>query len=363
MAGVLAATVAVAASMAPARAATPAAWRLAYRFHAPGAMTAVAATSPANAWAAGFLQQGPDLQIVNQLFVVHWDGRRWRPVTVPGGNGFIPNFVVASSARNVWIFAESDRQPHNEAVFRYDGSRWHEMAVPDGAGGSPVGNLGVPTPVVLSSSDVWTAADQPGCSLGSALGCVTEMWHWNGRTWKSYPLPVNIGGVAALSPTDVLAVGLGGQKVAGGPGTVVAYRWNGRRWATARVPHPRVYYYASIGLDSASDVWIAAGSPGPGIAVDSFAIHWNGRRWSTTPPFFTAQTPVVPDGRGGVWLGGLAHWNGRSWTDVGMAPPWGGSIYTLVKIPGTSGSFWSADQLGANGSTGDPGITVYGPLP
>ncbi len=68
-----------------------------YRSHTQGVMTGIAATGPANAWAVGFLQEGPELQIVNQLFVVHfamhWNGHRW--TTTPSfwnaGNDVVPD--------------------------------------------------------------------------------------------------------------------------------------------------------------------------------------------------------------------------------------------------------------------------------
>src|SRR5262245_6878365 len=86
-----------AAGAAPTQAARSNAWRLAYRSHTPGSMTGIAAVSPANAWAVGILLT-PRRQIVNRLFAVHWNGKTWRPVTIPGGNGFYATSVEATSA-------------------------------------------------------------------------------------------------------------------------------------------------------------------------------------------------------------------------------------------------------------------------
>lgn len=365
-AGVLAATLGLAASATPARAATTNAWRLSFVVRTPGAMTGVAATGPANAWAVGYLQSGPQLQVVNKLYVVHWNGKTWRPVIVPGGVGFVANSVEASSASNVWIFAENDFSPFNQAVFRYDGTRWHEMSVPDGVAASLPGNQGNPVPLVLSAADVWTVNDESTCTTAASSPpkCVTDVWHWNGRSWKSYALSGNLHGVAGVSAGDVLAVGLGGQKVRGGPGTVVAYRWNGTRWATLTgLPQTRIFQYASVAMDSPSDIWIGAGT---NENIDGIAMRWNGHRWTTTPSYFLASTPVVPDGHGGVWLSEFAHWTGRSWVSPGVDSPLiGMSAGAMTKVPGTSGSFWGASsvEVAASQRAAYPGITVYGPLP
>jgi hypothetical protein len=363
-AGMVAITLGV-ASAAPAQAATPNAWRLVYRSHTQGEMTGVVATGPGNAWAVGFLQEGPELQVVNQLFVVHWTGKTWRPVTVPGGNGFVAESVAASSARNVWIFAQNDYAPFNKAVFIYDGARWHSMSAPSyvtppGGAFSVGGN-----PLVLSSSDVWMPAGFSSCTYPhkAAPKCASVIWHWNGHTWKEYDLAASIDSLAGVSANDVLAVGVAWQKSQLEAGTTVAFRWNGKFWARVIVPRTRVYGFASVGMDSARDVWIGAGTDG-GFA--GFAMHWNGR-WTSTPAFGGAESPVVPDGHGGVWLGDFAHWTGRTWIGSNFAAPLTGmGAAVLAKIPGTAGSYWGAGSVAVSRTPAGsfyPGVTVYGALP
>ena len=190
-----------AASVAPASAGSTNAWRLVYRSQTQGEMTGIAATGRASAWAVGFLQAGPEQQIVNQLFVVHWNGTTWRPVTVPGGDGFVATSVEASSARNVWIFGQNDFPPFNKAVFRYDGAHWHEMAAPSyvtpPGGAFSVGG----EPVVLSASDVWMPTGFSSCTYaaGSAPKCASIVWHWDGSTWKSYSFGASIDSLAGVA--------------------------------------------------------------------------------------------------------------------------------------------------------------------
>ena len=49
-----------------------------------------------------------------------------------------------------------------------------------------------------------------------------------------------------------------------------------------------------------------------------------GRRWNTisAPRSLTTQTPLVTDGRSGVWIGPWAHWTGTRWRSTlpGSAP-------------------------------------------
>jgi hypothetical protein len=71
--------------------------------------------------------------------------------------------------------------------------------------------------------------------------------------------------------------------------------------------------------------------------------------------------PVVPDGRGGAWLGTGTYWTGRSWTT--RNPAAGDTITSLARVPGTS-SYWGAGFANA-GPAGDStqvaAIFAYGP--
>jgi hypothetical protein len=361
----LAPLAAATASAAPAQAAKPNVWRLVYRSHTQGEMTGIAATGRANAWAVGFLEEGPGGQIVNQLFAVHWNGKAWHRVTIPGGDGFFATSVEATSARNVWIFGQNDFAPFNKAVFRYDGAHWHEMAAPSYVAPPGVSFSVGGQPVVLSASDGWMPQDASSCTYPSkaAPKCASIVWHWDGNTWKSYTFAASIDSLAGVAPNDVLAVGVAWKKSQLEAGITVAYRWNGRRWKPVRVPKTPVYGVASVGMDSARDVWIGAETDN---GVESFAMHWNGHRWATTPASGWPPDDVVPDGHGGVWLGTFAHWTGRRWIDINSAAPITGiGPAMLVKIPGTRGSYWgAAGVVLRDRATGyDPGVMLYGPLP
>ena len=49
-----------------------------------------------NAWAVGATNK-------NQPVILNWNGKTWRPVSVPGTSGFDPVAVHATSPGDVWV--------------------------------------------------------------------------------------------------------------------------------------------------------------------------------------------------------------------------------------------------------------------
>jgi hypothetical protein len=346
-----AAAVGIAAAVAPASAASTNEWRVSYRTSAVGGLYSVAALSRTNAWAAGVLYKGQTL--INKPYVLHWNGKAWKAVSIPASNGYYSNDIAASSASNVWVLGVDAGNSLHEKMFRWDGAHWHSISVPEV-------NLG--DPVVLSASHVW-ASGQISCT---GTRCVTDVWHWNGSAWQDHPIATTVYDMAGTAASGLWAVGVNGQKQLGGAGNVAAYRWNGTHWAPVSMPHPRVSSSPGIAVDSASDVWIGAFTAGGGRG---YAMHWNGRTWQalTAPASIAAGTDVVPDGHSGVWLGPWAHWTGRSWSSaLTLARPIvGAGIHQLVKVPGTSASYWGAAGIitSETSTTFHPAMLVYGPLP
>jgi hypothetical protein len=341
----------------PAQASGTAQWRLAYQPRLQGLLTSVTTTGPRDAWAVGVLHHGQTP--VDQPFVIHWNGLGWHAVSLPHAGGFVTQVVRASSPRNVWVFASYQRSaPYPPGVFRWDGSAWHSVPVPD-----PVGTG---DPVVLSATDVWTAGGGNCASTkGGLLNCKTSLWHWNGRTWRSFSVGTLVTGLVGTSSGDVWAVGLNAMTQQGQvQGNVTAYRWNGARWIPVSMPHPRIDFDPGIGMSSATDVWLGAGItlPHSGGQQVGFAMHWNGRGWQqlTAPASLGAFGPVLPDGHGGVWLGPMAHWTGRSWAGVTVPVSW--AFEDMAKVPGTS-SYWGAGLLTASSGSIRPVMFVYGALP
>jgi hypothetical protein len=189
--------------------------------------------------------------------------------------------------------------------------------------------------------------------------------HFNGTSWQAVPGPagnfsadpVEVTALAALSPTDVWAVGTQNSEGSGEPGTLnMAAQWNGKVWTV--VPTPNLGNSVSqsdeptgITAISADDVWASgveftgcqaaatAGSRTPvlplalrlrpgglrrltgatGQCLVPYVLHWDGTTWSliTTPDpgAFGAALEGIP-------LGTLTeHFNGTSWSVVTSPDP------------------------------------------
>lgn len=342
----------VAGAAAPAAASTDQ-WRLVSIWKSVnGGFQAVEATSPGNAWAVGYTEGGG----TRNGIAAHWNGKTWQAATIPGTKGVLLTEIAASAASNVWAFG-TGKDSYDVKAFRYDGAHWHAMPLP------PIDGLG--DPVVLGSKDVWLG--MPGGCNSVTGKCASDVWHWNGSGWKDFRIGAVITGLTGISDRDLQAVGIAGQ-TGFGPGIITSYRWNGSHWLTNSIPHVRGSEIPAIAMDSASDVWMAFSAP---VGSQTVALHGTGHGWQkvVSPARGISASPdPVPDGHGGVWLGPWSHWTGRTWVDTtDFAAPlstasWG--MPQMVKVPGTSGSYWGAAVVSLGTSTVDhPAIVVYGPVP
>lgn len=346
----VAASVALAAG--PAGAASASQWRTASVWGtANGSFNSVAATSKASAWAVGGATSGP--------LAAHWNGHAWQTVTVPGSKGWAFMQVLAPTAGNVWIYAVNNADPFNpvEAAFRFDGAHWHTVLFP--AGLANFGSL-----AVLGPNDAWFSATPlvtTACS--SFTGPCTDVWHYNGTTWKDYTIRANITGLAGVSDSAMWAVGIAGTAQNEIKGVVAAYRWNGHVFARANIPHV-TGYWPGVAIHSAGDLWISYDN----VAVTrGYTQHWNGSRWQVVNASNGPNDPPVPDGRGGAWFGAFLHWTGSTFIHVPLSPAnlqsYAWSLQAVAVVPGTNGaSAWSAGWL-EPGNVQHPVVAIYGPAP
>jgi hypothetical protein len=122
----------------------------------------------------------------------------------------------------------------------------------------------------ISSTDVWAVGANPNPSPGQPL-----IEHWDGQHWRIVPgAPRTVGtlsAVAAISPTDVWAMGLAQSKP-------LIEHWDGTRWS--RVPDGgNGYWLVGVAAVSPRDVW-AVGDDGHSCPL---VEHWNGTRWRIVP--------------------------------------------------------------------------------
>jgi hypothetical protein len=164
-------------------------------------MSGVAAASARDAWAVGtdYTNCSPFC-----TFAEHWNGNRWS-IASPQNNYYESSLggVAAVSANDGWAVGwaiPSPNAPQVTLTVHWNGNSWVDVSSPN----YPVFLNYLDAVSAVSTSDVWTVG------WTQAQGPLTE--HWNGHAWSIVPSPnlggnVRLTGVAAISSTDVLAVG------------------------------------------------------------------------------------------------------------------------------------------------------------
>lgn len=194
-------------------------------------LQAVAAVSPADAWAVGYANTGRSPARRWATLIEHWNGTKWTTVPSPDpSRGRCANdrlFGVAASRAGTWAVGSSCRAP---LILRLKDGQWRQVRSPRPAG----------TPAQLSSVAVTSKTN--AWAVGSAGGRVLIL-HWNGTTWARVKAPGPAGatsavlaGVSAVSRSVAWAVGQADY-----PHHVqrlLIERWTGIRWKLVPVPNP-----------------------------------------------------------------------------------------------------------------------------
>src|SRR5579872_335860 len=84
------------------------------------------------------------------------------------------------------------------------------------------------------------------------------------------------GGVAAVSASDVWAVGSSGSQASSGQ--TLIERWNGASWSVVTSPNPGSMYniLSGVAAVSASDVWAVGYYVNSSQVTQTLVEHWNG---------------------------------------------------------------------------------------
>ncbi len=170
-------------------------------------LQAVAATSSDNAWAVGDSSSGT----TTQTLIEHWNGKAWKVQPSPNPSGSSNNFfdgVVATSPKNAWAvgFYENGVLRDQTLVEHWNGKSWKIVPSVD-PGGSSTDNLllGV---AATSRKNAWAVG---WYFDGTQARTIVE--HWTGTGWYIQPSadPGTKGdalyGVTAASANSALAVG------------------------------------------------------------------------------------------------------------------------------------------------------------
>ena len=190
----------------------------------------VAAVSAVSVWAVGNTWPIGGTQAP---LIEHWNGTAWTAVPGPAiPDGAILTAVAASSPRNAWaVGTKGTRTGGDDAgsglIEHWDGRTWTIVPSPDLGAGADGGGLhgggGLNAVTIAPDGSAW-AVGEAYCPRHGIL-TVTE--HWDGRTWVLVPSPAygELDAVAAASPTSAWAVGYWSSS-----STAIIEHWNGTAW-------------------------------------------------------------------------------------------------------------------------------------
>lgn len=177
-------------------------------------LAAVDAVSARNVWAVGsYFRRATNGRHSSQTLVLHWNGKRWKQAASPNpgklGHPNVLNDVAAASAAEIWaVGSYRGRVPLVEQRV----NAWKAVPAPGPA--AVADELELISVAPLSATDAWAA----GWYLDDAdLETKNLVEHWDGTAWVVVPTPNSypaggLLGIAAVSPTDVWAVGSWGNE-------------------------------------------------------------------------------------------------------------------------------------------------------
>ena len=252
----------------------------------------------------------------------------WTPATLPPmrPQGSL-NGVAATTGGIAWAVGEQYQgliAPGNPLVTQSAGGRW--IRVPLRAVHWQGSLTGV---AAVSPTDVW--------AIGTDVSGNPHILHGSGGIWSDVPFPGRTADGVTLDAIAA-ATGVNPWVAENGPNRPVLLHWTGSRWDSQPGP-PGDFSLSALTVHSATSVWAAGDAPDPADEYQSLAAvsHWNGSAWTTLSTAGTTQwgvASIVAAGPHNVWVSGgvwpfppyigeepgplLAHWNGRSWAQASL---------------------------------------------
>ena len=219
--------------------------------------------------------------------LLHWDGKRLKPVEHPAKVS--PRKFVVNAADDVWVFGDDALSLH------YDGKEWTRVDNPLSRRKASEGRL-------------WGAgcAAPDRCFAGTRDG---RLIHWDGRKWWNARSPVDRERIYAMqfsSPHAGWMVGEG-----------FFARWDGKDWKKVDVADvPRMYDLAVIGND-----W------GWAVGDHGALFEYDGANWKKVdvPGSLFRLRAITCSSRRDCWAvgeaGAVFGWNGVRWERTRLGTP------------------------------------------
>ncbi|MDH6580663.1 hypothetical protein [Kitasatospora sp. MAP5-34] len=191
---------------------------------------AAAAVSPTSAFSAGVFYGNSEVAGVG-----HWDGSTWTVTKLPQitGENTMLTAVSAASASDAWATGQQCKPTGNDRCQPYlahwDGTQWSQVTVP-----SLTPRSALPQAVISRNGEVWIAGRETDLDGGTNPDRIFAE-HWDGQSWTTAYLPVNISADGSYSYVTGLAFH-GTDLLAGVSHTLNegVMDWNGSSWA----PYP-----------------------------------------------------------------------------------------------------------------------------
>ena len=213
---------------------------------------------------------------------------------------------------------------------------FHTVASPNGLGANFLTSTSV-----LSATDIWAVGD---ATSGTGFD-KTLAEHWDGASWTIVPTPTvgafdnDLNGVAAVSASDVWAVGDYATNSSATALVATALHWNGSGWTSYAFGYSSFTTLLAVTAVSSNDVWAVGTYTNPGNLT--LIEHWNGSAWS--------KVPSVDPGTLDNQLFAVSAWNSTDVWAVGhqqsnianspvqsLAEHWNGSAWSAITTPNTA---------------------------
>jgi hypothetical protein len=247
----------------------------------PGSMSefyGVAGVASNDVWAVGNQNAGGSV-------IQHWDGSSWTIIDSPGGATLYA--VTATASNDVWAVGSDQHQ--SALVEHWDGSSWSVVSSPAFTG---VDSLGFASVSADASNDVWAVGFASTIRGAPFTGPAVLHFDGTSWTLINPQTQVDFttvsGSITALSPTDVWAVGSVIEAYDDNGNVsdsrVAIEHWDGSQWQVVPSPDPRpggqgISTLSGVAAISPTDIW-AVGFPG---SSNTLTEHWDGTTWSIIP--------------------------------------------------------------------------------
>jgi hypothetical protein len=333
----------------------------------------VADLGSTDAWAVGFTGDvAPGTSSPSGGLVEHWDGTRWVIASTPGSSAETLDAVAGTGPNDVWVAGAMNLgapPPGGDNAFfeHFNGTSW--QTVPGPTGDFTEDPVEVTALAALSPTDVWAVGTQ-NAEVGGEPGSLNLAAHWDGTAWTSVPTP-NLGNSVSQSdvPTGVTAISANDVWVSGVEFTgcpAASMRGGSRLTTSGRRPLlPLALRLRPGGLRR------LPGATGPCLVP--YVLHWDGSTWSliNTPnpgAFGSALEGITALSANDIWAVGQTqssatgpvktlteHFNGTSWTVSASPDPGKAGNDELFAVASPGGH--QLDAVGGAAVTGDPCLT------